>query len=129
MKKENANRTRVIRLRLTDAEYSVLDKKWKKTTCRAMSDYVRHCIFEKAVTTSYRSQSMDDFMGEMMLLRTELNHIGNNWNQSVKRLHTLNQISEFKTWLVAYEIEKKTLVNKMDEIRFHIQKIAEKWLA
>lgn len=93
-----------------------------------MSEYVRRSIFEKAITTTYRSQSMDDLVGELALLKRELNAIGNNWNQSVKHLHTLNQISEFKTWLAAYEIEKKTLANKLDEIKKHIQKIAESWL-
>ena len=126
--KTNANRTRVIRLRLTADEYANLDKKWKKSTCRAMSDYVRRSIFEKTITATYRSQSVDDLVGELAVLKRELNAIGNNWNQSVKRLHTLNQIAEFKTWLVAYEIEKKTLVNKLDEIKKHIQNIAESWL-
>jgi hypothetical protein len=128
MKEKIANRTRVIRLRLTLDEYSILNKKWKQSTCRAMSDYVRRSVFEKPIVTTFRNQSLDDFMTEMAQLRTELNHIGNNWNQSVKRLHTLNQIGEFKTWLLTYEIEKKTLINKIDEIKSHIRKIAEKWL-
>jgi hypothetical protein len=67
-------------------------------------------------------------MAEMMLLRNELNHIGNNFNQAVKRLHTLNQITEFRNWLIAWEVEKKTPFNKVDEIKKHVQKIAESWL-
>ncbi len=105
-----------------------VERKWNASTCRKLSDYVRHNLFEKPVTSYYRNQSLDDFMAEMVLLRNELNHIGNNFNQAVKRLHTLNQIDEFRSWLIAYEVEKKTLFNKVDEIKKHIQKIAESWL-
>jgi len=128
MGRENSNRTRIIGLRLTPAEYAKIERKWKASTCRKLSDYVRHNLFEKPVTSYYRNQSMDDFMTEMIQLRNELNHIGNNFNQAVKRLHTLNQITEFRNWLIAYEVEKKTLFNKVDEIKKHVQKIAESWL-
>ena len=125
---DNSNRTRIIGLRLTPAEYAKIERKWKASTCRKLSDYVRHNLFENPVTSYYRNQSLDDFMAEMVLLRNELNHIGNNFNQAVKRLHTLNQIAEFRSWLIAYEVEKRTLFNKVDEIKKHVQKIAESWL-
>lgn len=128
MEKENSNRTRIIGLRLTPVEYAKIEKRWKGSTCRKLSDYVRHNLFEKPVVSSYRNQSTDDFMAEMAQLRAELNHIGNNFNQAVKRLHTLSQIAEFKSWLITYEMEKKTLFNKVDEVKKHIQKIAETWL-
>jgi len=128
MGRENSNRTRIIGLRLTAAEYAKIERKWKASTCRKQSDYVRHNLFDKPVTSYCRNQSLDEFMAEMVLLRNELNHIGNNFNQAVKRLHTLNQIAEFRSWLIAYEVEKKTLFNKVDEIKKHVQKIAERWL-
>ena len=128
MERENSNRTRIIGLRLTPEEYAKIEQKWKASTCRKLSDYVRHNLFEKPVTSYYRNQSLDEFMAEMVLLRNELNHIGNNFNQAVKRLHTLSQITEFRSWLIAYEVEKKTLFNKVDEIKKHVQKIAESWL-
>ncbi len=128
MGRENSNRTRIIGLRLTPAEYAKIERKWKASTCRKLSDYLRHNLFEKPVTSYYRNQSLDEFMAEMVQLRNELNHIGNNFNQAVKRLHTLNQIAEFKSWLIVWEVEKKTLFNKVDEIKKHVQKIAESWL-
>lgn len=67
-------------------------------------------------------------MAEAMKLRNELNAIGNNFNQAVKKLHTLHKLPEFKSWLITYELEKQTLLNKVDEIKNHIQKIGEKWL-
>jgi len=67
-------------------------------------------------------------MAEAIRLRNELNGIGNNFNQAVKKLHTLYQIREFRNWLITYELERKILLNKVDEIKNNIQKIAEKWL-
>ncbi|MCT1523865.1 plasmid mobilization protein [Sphingobacterium hotanense] len=128
MEKENANRTRIIGLRLTPKEYAKIEKKWRASTCRKLSEYVRRSLFEKPIVTTYRNRSLDDFMTEMIRLRSELNAVGNNFNQAVKKLHTLQQIAEFKSWLMAYEVEKKTLFNKVDEVKNRIQKISETWL-
>lgn len=67
-------------------------------------------------------------MAEMMLLRNELNSVGNNFNQAVKKLNSLQQIAEFRSWIITYELEKKTLLNKVDEIKNRINKIADEWL-
>jgi hypothetical protein len=128
MEKENANRTRIIGLRLTPGEYAKIEKKWRASTCRKLSEYVRRSLFEKPIVTTYRNRSLDDFMAEMIRLRGELNAVGNNFNQAVKKLHTLHQISEFKSWLITYEVEKKTLFNKVDEVKNHIRKMSETWL-
>lgn len=64
----------------------------------------------------------------MSRLRTELNHIGNNFNQAVKRLNTIEDPNEFKAWFTAYELEKRTLSNKLDEIKGHMKKMVERWL-
>lgn len=128
MEAKNSNRSRIIGLRLTLKEYEQIEKKWKASTCRKLSDYVRRHLFEKTIVTTYRNQSLDDYMAEMMRLRNELNGIGNNFNQAVKKLHSLHQIAEFRTWLITYELERQTLLNKVDEIRNYIQKTGEKWL-
>lgn len=128
MEQANTNRTRIIGLRLTPKEYEQIEKKYKASTCRKLSDYVRRSIFEKPIVTTYRNQSLDDSMTEMMRLRNELNSIGNNFNQAVKKLYTLHQITEFTSWLTAYETEKNTLLIKVEEIKNHIEKIGEKWL-
>lgn len=113
---------------MTTEEYAAIERKWKASTCRKLSDYARQKLFDKPITNYYRNQSLDDLMEEMAWLRKELNHIGNNFNQAVKRLHTLNQIPEFKNWLITYELDRKIFFNKVDEIKKHIQKIAETWL-
>ena len=128
MEGQNSNRTRIIGLRLTPDEYAKIEKKWKASTCRKLSDYVRRSLFDKPVGTTYRNSSQDDLMAELTRLRSELNAVGNNFNQAVKKLHTLSQIDEFKSWLIAYEVEKKILSNKVDEVRNNVKKILEIWL-
>lgn len=128
MEKENSLRNRIIGLRLTSKEYKQIEKQLKNSTAKKMSDYVRHVLFDKPITIYQRNQSLDDFMTEMISLRNELNSIGNNFNQAVKKLHTLQQIAEFKSWIITYELEKKILFNKVDEIKNRINKIADEWL-
>ena len=128
MSEQNNNRTKWLHLRLKEDEYARLHKHFTKTTCRKISDYSRKILLGKPVISTYRNQSLDDFMTEMMQLRNELNSIGNNFNQAVKKLHSLSQISEFKSWLINYELEKQTMLNKIDEIKNRINKIADQWL-
>jgi hypothetical protein len=126
--KEQNNRTKWLHLRLIPDEYQKIMKEFNKSTCRKLSDYTRKNLLQKPIVNTYRNQSLDDFMAEMIRLRGELNAIGNNFNQAVKKLNTLQQIAEFKHWLISYELEKKILFNKVDEIKKHIQKFAESWL-
>ena len=126
--KEKDNRTKWLHLRLTPDEYQKIIKEFDKSTCRKISDYARKNLLQKPIVNTYRNQSLDDFMAEMIRLRMELNAIGNNFNQAVKKLHTLHQIADFKHWLISYELDKKILFNKVDEIKKHIQKFAESWL-
>lgn len=127
-KRENSNRTRIVGLRFTPEEYAKIEKKWKASTCHKLSDYIRRHLFEKSINTIYRNQSLDDMIHEMILLFKQLNGIGNNFNQAVKKLHTLNQIPEFKVWILSAELDKKILFDKIDEIKNYIQKISERWL-
>ena len=128
MKEQNSNRTRIIGLRLPPDEYAKIEKKWKASTCRKLSDYVRRSLFDKPIVTTYRNSSQDDLLAELTRLRSELNAVGNNFNQAVKKLHTLSQIAEFKSWLIAYEVEKNILSSKVDEVRINVKKILEIWL-
>lgn len=128
MKRENSNRTRIVGLRFTPDEYAKIERKWKASTCRKLSDYIRRHLFEKSINTTYRNQSLDDMIHEMTQLFRQLNAIGNNFNQAVKKLHTLNKIPEFKVWIISAELDKKILFDNIDEIKNYIQKISERWL-
>ncbi|GIQ57853.1 hypothetical protein Flavo103_09890 [Flavobacterium collinsii] len=128
MEEENKNRTRWLHLRLTSAEYEILQKQFGKSNCRKLSDYARKNLLQKPMVLKYRNESLDELMREFIMLRKDLNGIGNNFNQAVKKLHTLVQISEFKHWVTVYEIEKKVLFNSVDKIKKNIENLSKKWL-
>src|ERR1700730_9361992 len=121
-------RKRIIGLRLTDGEYGVLEKNWKKSTIRKLSEYVRRVLFGKAVTVYTRNQSLDELMAELVLLRKELNAIGVNFNQAVHRLHTLDHLPQMQHWLQGFERDKEVFFAQAGEIKTKINAIAEQWL-
>jgi hypothetical protein len=128
MHEQKNNRTKWLHLRLSPQEYERLYKEFSKTTCRKLSDYSRKILLGKPVVATYRNQSLDDFMTEVMQLRSELNSIGNNFNQVVKKLHSLNQVDEMKGWFMTYESGRMDIFHKIDQIKLCINKIADQWL-
>ncbi|WP_341476074.1 hypothetical protein [Flavobacterium hydatis] len=40
----------------------------------------------------------------------------------------LQQIPEFKVWIVSFEIDKRIINDKIDKIEKHTSKITNKWL-
>jgi len=128
MSEENNNRTKWLHLRLKPEEYDKLHKHFSKTTCRKISDYARKVLLDKPIVTTVRNKSLDDLMAEIIVLKSELNSIGNNLNQTVKKLHTLHQIPDFKGWILTYETDEKLLLKTTEEIKNCILKITEKWL-
>lgn len=128
MGNQKSNKTRIVALRLSQQEFTLLERKFKGSTCRKLSEYIRKVILEKPVVFYYRNSSLDDSVKELVRLRNELNNIGNNFNQAVKKLHTLDQIAEFKSWIITYELDKRRLLLQIDEIKKQINKTADQWL-
>ena len=128
MNSEKQSKNKWLHLRLAAGEHKYIHEQFTKTACRKLSEYARKVLLNKPVTTLHRDQSLDDLMTELIHLNNELNSIGNNFNQAVKKLHTLQQIAEFKAWIVAYERDNKLMIEKTEEIKKYIQKIGEKWL-
>lgn len=128
IEKENKNRTKWLHLRLAPDEYLLLHKRFDKSTCPKLSDFARKNLLQKPVVMKYRNESLDELIQELIRLRTDLNGIGNNFNQAVKKLHTLHQVSDFRQWILEYELDKKILLNHIGNIQKHIQNLSVKWL-
>jgi len=128
MKKEILNRTRIAAVRFTAAEYATLERRFKATTCRQMSEYLRNCLLHKPVTVKHRDASLDEFMLEFIRLRKELTALGNNFNQTVKKLHTLQQIPDFRQWVLDTDSQRERLLFQVSEIQKMTLKITQKWL-
>jgi MobC-like protein len=126
--KNTPNRTRWCNIRLTEGEYQVLKSKLTTTTCRQVSDYVRKVLFEKPITVKHRDQSMDDFMKELIAMRTELNALGNNFNQVVKKINSVKGVGEMEIWLPVAEGLQKELLQQIGKIQERINQFSEQWL-
>jgi hypothetical protein len=126
--KEKKNKTRVIGLRLTTAEFEKLDGWRRQSTTPEISEFIRRVLFGKPITVQQRNQSLDDFMAEMMRLRTELNAIGNNFNQAVKRLHQLKEAGEAGEWAERYAGDQLILLERVGQIKEKINQMADQWL-
>ncbi len=127
MEEVKNNRTKLITLRLTTEEYELVHSRFKTTTCRKLSDYLRKVLLTGKVTILTRNQSVDDFMAEMIELRNQLSAIGNNFNQAVHKLHILDKIPELLQWLINNELDKKIMMNKVEEIKNRINQFTQKW--
>ena len=126
--KQANQRNHWCNIRLTEDEFKLLHSKLTTTTCRKISDYVRNVLFEKPVTVRQRNQSLDDLMDVLILLRNELNYLGNNFNQVVKKLNSIPASPEYSSWLPVAEDLQNKLLHKIDIIQSRIDQIGEQWL-
>ena len=124
---EKSKLTRRVTVRFTEEEYGTLNASFKNSTKRKLSGYIRAVLLHKPITVYTRNQSFDDFVAEMILLRNELKAIGNNFNQSVKKLHTMDKDPEIKAWALLNENSKQSFFKKVDEINARIIQMDSKW--
>jgi hypothetical protein len=116
-----------ISFRVKPEEYDKIHQHLRNTTHRKLSEYARKVLLNKPVTVKYKNESADVIMTAMIQLKNELNPIGNNINQAVKKLHALNQISEFKIWLIMHESDIKNGLQKIEEIKAKLIQIYGQW--
>ena len=114
-------------VRFTPKEYEKLEAKFQTTNSNQLSHYVRNVLLEKPVAIKYRNESLDNFMEELIQVKQELNAIGNNFNQAVKKLHQLKQIPEFRQWIAGNEETQKQLIEYTNHIQQRINQMTDKW--
>ena len=127
-KQENEVRNIFVKIRMNDAEVKQLKKLQGQSTERSVSNYVRKVALQKPVIVKYRNQTADDFLKEMILLKKELNAIGNNFNQAVHKLHILDTIPEFRFWVKFYQGLQQSVASKVQDIHSKVNQLYEQWL-
>ncbi len=128
MKEQNKTPKRWISIRVKPEEYNTIYRHFQSTTCRKLSEYVRKVLLNKPVTINHRNQSADEILSALSQIKKELSAIGNNFNQSVHKLHTLDNVLEIKVWAMVNENSKQILFAKVEEIRIKMNQIYELWL-
>ena len=125
--KQKSKRDKWLHVRLSQEEFDKIQTQFKATTCRKLSDFTRSKLLGKLLVGTYRSSSIDALVEELAELKTELSSAGNNFNQAVKKLHTLSKIKEFEHWLISYELDRRTLVKQVEKASETISQAAGKW--
>jgi hypothetical protein len=118
-----------ISFRVKPAEYLKIHGLFSNSTHRKLSEYARNVLLQKPVIIRTRNESADQFLHEMIGLKKELNAIGNNYNQAVKKLHTLNHISEVKCWLNSHEQLHQNFLQLTEIIFQKLNEIHRQWLS
>lgn len=116
-----------ISFRVKPEEYQKIHRLFSKSTHRKLSEYARNVLLQKPVIIKVRNESADQFLHEMIGLKKELNAIGNNYNQAVKKLHTLNHISEVKWWLNSHEPLHQNFQQLTEKIFQKLNEIHQQW--
>ena len=106
----------------------LLKNRFEKSLCPKLSDYARKNLLQKPIVLKYRNRSVDDLILEISRLRTELNAVGNNYNQTVKKLHSLREIYEVKSWILSSQEDHNRLLESIETIKIAMIKLIEKWL-
>lgn len=126
MKKTKEVRSILVTIRFNQTERKKLEEFYRRTTNRSLGEYSRSILLKEPVTIRFRNESADEFMEEFLTIKRELNAIGNNFNQLVHKLYTLDSIPEIKTWAILNESSKKILMKKVSEITEKMSAIYEK---
>jgi hypothetical protein len=128
MKEAKKVRSKWLTIRLNEDEENKIKKLYSRSTYGSLCEYARDVLQKNPINIFYRNQSADEFLAEMIQLKNELNAIGNNFNQVVHKLHTLDHLSEIKALAIHNESGKNLFMKKVDEILEKANQIYELWL-
>lgn len=127
MKQEKKNKDRLVAFRVSETEYEKLVKFQKATTCRKLSEYIRNVVLRDPVYVKTRNLSLDAFLLEIVALRNQFKAAGFNFNQVVHKIHTLQEIPQFKVWLLVNEKHKAQLFAKIKELQDRMNQVYDLW--
>jgi hypothetical protein len=127
MENEYANRLKRVTTRFKEDEFKLIDNRFKKTRFRKLSEYIRSVLLEKPVTIMYRDKSMDEVLEELILLRKELNAIGNNLNQTVRNINSAHGGADTRLWINLLGIINSKLEPSINQIKDRMNNYAELW--
>jgi hypothetical protein len=122
------NRSRWLKVRLKPSEYEAMEKRFKKTTFQSLSEFGRAMILGKPQTILYRDKSMDDTLEELILLRRELNSIGNNLNQAMRNINSAHGHAETRLWMGLLSVINGKLEPAIQQIKTKMNEYADLWL-
>src|SRR5450631_4533077 len=100
-RRTNNHRSRDLHVRLSQDEHETLQRKFKTTTYRNLSEYHRALLMQKPVSVRVRNDSLDEFLPVALALKNELHSIAKNFKGAISAEFSLTQkIEEIRTLLI-----------------------------
>jgi hypothetical protein len=127
MENKEENRSKILLTRLKPAEFSLIDNRFKKTRFKRLSEYTRSVLLERPITVIYRDKSMDEVLEELILLRKELNAIGNNLNQAVRNINSAQGYADTRLWVNLLSLINSKLEPSIIQIKDRMNNYADLW--
>ncbi|SMD01200.1 plasmid mobilization protein [Pedobacter nyackensis] len=121
-------RTQWMHIRLTPAEAKRINERFRKTTNKDLSSFIRKVLMDKPVTVITRNQSFDQFIQEMILLKNELSAIGSNLNQITKKINSHATTPSVKLLMENYRLVKENVDTKIAGIKNKLNQFSDTWL-
>ena len=128
MEKTNSKRTKWLKIRMTEEERRAFEALQRQSNCKTPSEYARKVLLGKPKVLQYRDDSLVDFETEMLELKRELRAISGNFDQMIRRLHTLQHLPGIQPWVQLNEEDKTRLDKQIETISADIETIFELWL-
>ena len=127
MPRKLIHRTKWVNIRLTPDEFKTISDRFKKTTFRKISEYTRDVLLERKITIVYRDQTMDEVLEELIQLRKELNQVGVNFNQAVKKLNSISGTPDARLWQSMLTVLRDQLEPSIREIKERVHSYSDIW--
>lgn len=121
-------RTLWMHIRLTPAEAKKINEKFRKTTSKDLSSYIRKILLEKPIIVITRNQSFDQFIQEMILLKNEISAIGSNLNQIAKKINSHATTPSLRFLMESYRLIKESVDTKIAGIKNKLNQVSDTWL-
>jgi hypothetical protein len=128
MKVESDFKLKWLTIRLSDEEYELILKQFKKTTERKISTYARKVLLKEPLIGGTRNLTQENLLQEFASLIKILHGVSNNFNQAVHKLHILDHVPQYREWVFKYEMDKRKLLKEVEDIRKYINETAAQWL-
>lgn len=117
-----------IKTRVNTREFQRLNKLLAASRYKTMSVMLREIISGRPLTVYTRDESLDIMMGELTRLRKELNAIGVNINQAVRKINSPAGRDERVLYLLELTAIYQSVEAKTAQIYPVITELAKRWL-
>jgi hypothetical protein len=122
-----AKKTKRLCVLLSEEEFKKIKEHFSLSTSQSMSEYIRKKTLDLPVTIKYRNTSLDDYVSEMIRLRSELHAIANDFDPALKKLSANIQDPEIKSYVQKMEKGQEAISQTVAIINERMIAIFEIW--